>query len=267
MLSGELNEDTGVLTLDPTTYALGKWDGANGFLTESINEAVRVHFRAVDRNYVKNQSGSVINTYNYYANNEYFVLPTVRIQAVQLLDSATLAPIKDLTYIFNVVDKGLRYSAIENNTMTITNAEAKFQPIRVTYVADSSIKGINEYLNNSDTKVQGQNTMAKRMETMLINFSIRVRSEKTSTSIAVAVASYINSLRSNRSLTKAEIIQYLYNQSLITYVELDNVTMDAVYYQADGTVTYYTDINEVFGSDVSCYLSGAINITKVVAAQ
>ena len=105
------------------------------------------------------------------------------------------------------------------------------------------------------------------LETMLINFSIRVRSEKTSSSIAVAVASYINSLRSNRSLTKAEIIQYLYNQSLITYVELDNVTMDAIYYQADGTVSNFTDINEVFGSDIACYLSGAINITKVVAAQ
>jgi hypothetical protein len=165
------------------------------------------------------------------------------------------------------LDKGLRYSADENNSILIADAEAKFQPVRITYIADSAIKSINSYLNNGDTKVQGQNTMAKRMETMLINFSIRVRSEKTSSSIAVAVASYINSLRSNRSLTKAEIIQYLYNQSLITYVELDNVTMDAIYYQADGTVSNFTDINEVFGSDIACYLSGAINITKVVAAQ
>lgn len=267
ILSGEYNESTGVLTLDATDEVQGKWDGTNGFLPESINELVRVHFRAIDRNYAKNQSGSVVNTYNYYANNEFFTLPVVRVQAMQLLDPITLAPIKDLNYTFNVVDKGLRYSAIENNTVTISDAEAKFQPIRVTYIADSAIKGIDAYLNNSDTKVQGQNTMAKRMETMLINFSIRVRSEKTSSSIAVAVASYINSLRSNRSLTKAEIIQYLYNQSLITYVELDNVTMDAIYYQADGTITTYTDVNEVFGSDVSCYLSGAINITKVVAAQ
>jgi hypothetical protein len=267
MLSGELDESTGVLTLDPTTFVSGKWDGAAGFLPESVNENVRVHFRTIDRNYVKHQSGSVINTYNYYANNEYFILPTVRIQAVQLLDPNTLAPIKDLNYTFNVLDKGLRYSADENNSILIADAEAKFQPVRITYIADSAIKSINSYLNNGDTKVQGQNTMAKRMETMLINFSIRVRSEKTSSSIAVAVASYINSLRSNRSLTKAEIIQYLYNQSLITYVELDNVTMDAIYYQADGTVSNFTNVNEVFGSDIACYLSGAINITKVVAAQ
>lgn len=267
-LTGTFNSVTGELTVETaagTAQSSGSdiWVDGSGFNPDRFYDTVRVHLRTIDRNVVKSGAGSVIDTYNYYANREFFALPVVRVQAVELLDPETLAPVRQLPYTFVIGDKGLRYSTVETNSIEINDADADFQPIRISYIADSSIKDINAYLNNPDTRVLGQSVMAKRMETITVDISMRVRSERSSTSIAVAVSSYINALRSSRRLTKAEIIKYLFQENLISYVELDTVRMAATYLPIDDSPSVASDVNEIFGSDVACYLSGRINITKI----
>jgi hypothetical protein len=186
------------------------------------------------------------------------------VKTVELLDITTLATIRQLPYTFVVGDKGLRYGADEMNSITIDDAAAKFQPIKITYTADAGIRGINDYLNNPDTRVLGQNVMAKRMETIAVDLSMRVLSEKVVGSIAVAASSYINSLRSTSRLTLVEIIKYLFDQQLISYVDLATARMDVTYYGADGVVAVAPNVSEYFGSDTACYLSGNINFTKIV---
>ena len=274
-ITGRYDIESGVITVDTadTTTGYGTdptesdvWVSNSGFDTSRIFDLVRVHIRVIDRNSVKSAAGSVINTYNYYANRQFFSIPIVRIQAVELLDIETLAPLRSLAYTFNIRDKGLRYSADEVNAIDISSAEfetALFQPVRISYVADSSIRDINTYLNNPDTRVLGQSTMAKRMETITVDMSLTVRSEKSSSSISVAVASYINSLRSTRRLTKVEVVKFLFDQALISYVELDTIVMNITYLPSDGPPIVVPNVSEYFGSDISCYLSGVITILKI----
>lgn len=267
-LTGTYDPATRELTVEvaagtATSDMADGWTDGAGFNAAYLSALVRVHVRVVDRNVLTSADGSVLNTYNYYANREFFILPVARIQAVELLDSETLAPIENLEYTLDVLDKGLRYSAVETNDISIPDPDALFQPIRITYIADASIASINTYLNDPDTRVLGQNVMAKRMETLTVNISMRVRSERTSSSIAVAIASYINSLRSSRTLTKTEIIKYLFDESLISYVELDTMTMGTIYLPCDGAPQTNNDVSEIFGSDVACYLAGQINVTKI----
>jgi hypothetical protein len=266
-LTGSYDPASGVVTVDTAATEAESssvvWSSGVGFIDGALFDLVRVTLRTIDRNQLTSADGSVVNTYNYYSKSKFFTLPVVRVQSVQLLDRETLAPVRDLPYNFIVSDPGLRYSAKETNVVEVLDADAVHEPIRINYVADSSIKDIDAYLNNPDTRVLGQNVLAKRMETISVDINVSVRSEQPSSSIAVAVSSYINSLRSTRRLTKVEIVKYLLDQNMISYVDLESMVMNIRYHEADGTTTLASDVSEYFGSDVACYLAGNITILKL----
>lgn len=227
---------------------------------------VRVILRHIDREMVRNIPGSAINTYNYYG-SEFFTLPLIRIESVQQLNPETLEAIADAPYTFEVGEEGLRYSADERNSIIINNPDAVFQPIRVTYLADSSIEAINNYLNNPDTRVINSNQMAKRMETIAVSVSIQVRSTKSTTELTRMISNYIASLKSTDRLGKDGIIRFLYQENAVTYVDTGNLILSASYYRFDGTVQQFVNASSVFGSDSAAYLPTVITVLKQSATN
>jgi hypothetical protein len=252
------------LTMDADTYTLtaGEAFDATDGMELDVGDKVRISLRAADRAAASQLGGSAVNTFNYYADT-YFQLPIVKITDVQLLDSSSLQPIRSVAFSLRVDDAGLRYSNRETNTLVVNDDDAILQPLRVTYVTDSIVASVNNYLNTDDTRVLNCNQLAKRMETFSVSVSVRVRSTLAQAEIASIVASYINSRRSTVKLTKADIIKDLFDRPEISYIDLASFTLSGVYYTANGTTLTYTNVDELYGSDTSCYLADNISITKL----
>lgn len=267
LMIGGFDVESKVLSPDFSTRGItpNSIAGLSGFTTHYRSKRCRVMVRLVDRAALHVANGTAVDTFNYYL-RDFFALPVIRVQSVQLLDAQSLQPERDLKYALTVNDAGLRYSDIENNSLTIDSTElsdAAGKPIRVNYTADLSIGPVNAYLKEPDTRVMNANQLAKRMETISVDLSISVRSESTEAELAQQVALFINTARSSEPLSKDRLIKYLYQQNLISYIDVSAIVMSGEYWQQDGTLTDYTDVNELFGSETSCYLSGTILVTKL----
>lgn len=236
-----------------------------GFQDSTMHRRVRVMVRPIDKVDTLAAQGSAVNTFNYYADGEYFVLPIVRIQSVVRLDPETLQPTTQVPYTLDVDDEGLRYSHLEENTLRITEAgnDIIFQPLRVTYLADPSIENIDNYLKDPDTRVINANPLAKRMETISASVEIEVRSEKSVAELQNLIASYVNNLDSTQRLSKDGIIKFLYQEDAVSFIDTDSLVLNATYFKFTGELVEFDDVSEVFGSDTAAYLSNAITVTKI----
>lgn len=247
-------------SLQPSTGA-GVWTAGTGF-TATLTSA-RVSLRAADRVMSRNVKAIGVETYNYYLGN-YLTLPLVRILAVELLDQNTLQPVRTLDYTFVVPSgkAGLRYSSNEQNRIIITDPDAYQKPVRLTYVADSSIEGINNFLTSDDVRVLDANQLVKRMETIAVDLTVTVRSTLTSQELVTAIAGYINALPSTTKVSKDGVIQYLYANGSVTGVDTSSFVLAGTYYPAEnGVPVVYTNVSEVFGAPTACYLAGNISVT------
>lgn len=270
-VTGSYNPSTKLLTLD---LASGQFTpespipDTNGFASALASAPCRVMPRLVDRAAAHGLSGSVIETFNYYL-RDFFTLPLIRIQSVQLLNAQTLQSIRTLDYTLQVNDVGLRYSDIENNTLVISASDltdAASQPLRISYLADLSIGAIDAYLQQPDTVVVNANQLAKRMETISIDLSVQVRTQLDVTDLAQKIAAFINTSVSTIPLSKDKLIQYLYKNNFISYIDVGTIVMSGDYYQADGTITHFdTSVNQIFGSETACYLSRVINVSQLAS--
>jgi len=268
LLTGIYNPSTKVLTVRDAVGTVEpslSFTSPGGFAQALFDKHCRVMMRVTDRAAEHYLSGSALNTFNYYL-RDYFTLPIVRIQNVQQLNPQTLQPVKELAYRLVVNDPGLRYSVDENNSIEILDPDkndALLQPIRVNYLADLSIGAVNQYLNADDTRVLNANQVAKRMETVSVDVSMKVRSELSEAALIEKVAYFINTSASTEPLTKDKLIKYLYQQNAISYIEVASLQMSGDYYQCDGTITPYADGTEIFGADTACYLARDIGVTRL----
>jgi hypothetical protein len=228
----------------------------------TVGSKVRIALRAQDRAAASQLVGSAVNTFNYYAAG-FFSLPIVKIVDVQLLDPNSLQPLRSVEYGLRVDNQGLRYSAQETNTLVVSDEEAHLQPIRVTYIADSLIAPVNNYLNQDDTRVLDDNQLAKRMETFSVSVTMNVRSTLAQTELASIVASFINSHRSTQKLTKADIIKDLFDRPEVSYIDLASFVLTGTYYKASGAVEVHNNVEELFGAQTACYLADTISISKL----
>jgi hypothetical protein len=239
----------------PTVMALN-----SNVLGSFINSPIRIMPRLTDRSMARTITGSVVKTYNYY-NSDFFNLPVVKIQSVQLLDPQTLTPAKDLPYALNVNNPSLRYSVHETNSIKITDLTAIHHPIRVSYLSDLAIAQVDKYLTNDDIRVLNCNQMAKRMETISVIISCKVRTDSTAALITERISTFVNTTKSTDTLSKDRLIQYLYKNNYISYIDVPSLRFDGVYYQLDGTVTPYTNVGSFFGSETACYLAQQIIVS------
>lgn len=245
-------------------------DGAaspRGFQPDAYRRRVRVSFQATDRIAASAVSGSAVATFNYYSNG-FFTLPVVKIQEVALLDTESLQPLRKLPFTLQVDNAGLRYGAQETNTLIITEpgTDVLFKPIRVTYVTDPSIATIDAYLKNDETRVLGNFSMAKRMETISVDVAVEVRSEKSEAELRNAVATYINTLSSSQRLSKDGVIKHLYERQLVTFVNTDSLVLNGTYYQMTGEDIDYDNVSDIFGADTAAYLANVVSVTKLTDA-
>lgn len=270
ILTGTYNPGTKIVTFNPAAIALTNPPGAlftpgTGFTAPLFNEPVRIMPRLVDRAALHSLDGSAATTYNYYA-EDFFTLPLVRIQNVQLLNPQTLQPVRDIAYRLNVRDPGLRYSHRETNEIEILApdlVDAVLQPVRVSYISDLSVEAIDKYLNADDTRVLNANQVAKRMETISVDISIRVRSEETEAIVGEKVSAFINTNKSTEPLSKDKLIRFLYQENVVSYIEVATIILSATYYQLDGTNIVYSDADTIFGSDTACYLARSVTVAKL----
>jgi hypothetical protein len=270
ILHGNYNLTTRVLTLNMNVNAmrdtdLGSVTPGVGFDGGLIGGKCRLMVKVTDRITAHSLSGSILNTFNYYL-QDFFTLPILRISSVQQLNPASLQPIKDLSYKLVVNDAGLRYSSNENNNIQILDPDvsvALLQPLRVNYLSDLSIDAINNYLNADDTRVVNANQMAKRMETISVDISVSVRSELSEAALMQWIAVYVNSAVSTVPLSKDKIIQYLYSNNVVEYIDVGTFVMNGEYNQLDGTVSTFSNVNEIFGADTATYLARTITVTRL----
>jgi len=262
------NVATKIATLDLTAARVGQpavaglFDPLTGFNAALFGQWVRVAPRRLSRVMAQKVDGNVLQSFNYYV-GAFFTLPVVRILAVQQLDPANLQPVKDLPYTLIVNDKGRRYSADEDLDIEVTDASAILQPVRVTYLADGAIETVNSFLNDADTRVVNANYLAKRMETIAVDLSLRVRSTRAVGELTTLLAGYINTLPAATRLSKDGIIKYLYEQQAVTFVDTDTMRLDGTYYQLDGVNIVNSDVSDIFGSATACYLSSGLAVTKM----
>lgn len=247
-----------VVSATSTTVTLLATD-PGGLAAALTGQTLRVGFKLADRAQATAITGSLLNTFDYYAGG-YMTLPLVRVQKVEQLDSATGQVVRSLPFTLLVNDAGLRYSPNEDNTLFINDAEAVYQPLRITYSADSSIQAVDDFLNDFNTRVENANHMAKRMETILIDLTITVRSTQTASSLSTQIARFINTRPSTQAVSKDAVIQYLYQNELVTGVDTSTFVLNGTYYQLDGTETDYADAATIFGADTACYVAGAITV-------
>jgi hypothetical protein len=229
------------------------------YLTSSVGQPCSVLFRYTDRASAHTLPGQVVNTFNYY-NNDFFSLPLISVSNVQLLNPDNMQIIKDLPFTLQVNDTGLRYSSNENNSILINDSSAILQPVLITYMADLSIDAINQFLNAPDNRVINANQLAKRMETILVDLSCNVRSTNTVNVLQQAISLFINTAPSYAPLSIDKIIQYLYAQNLITYLDVSTVQMNGTYLVCDGTTKTFSNVTELFGASTACYVSRNINV-------
>jgi hypothetical protein len=267
-LAGTYDADTKVLTVFSATGTVSPntaFTSPDGFDEDLIGERCRLMPRLADRAAEHNLAGTAVQTFNYYL-RDYFTLPIVRIQSVDQLNPQTLESVKALKYKLVVNDSGLRYSAIENNSIEILApdvADALLQPIKVRYLSDLSIEAINDYVNSDDTRVLNANQLVKRMETISVDLSIKVRSEETEASVGSKVATFINTLQSVDLLSKDKLIKYLYQNNVISYIEVASIKLSGTYYPQDGDNQEFTNTDTLFGSDTACYLARTITVSKL----
>jgi hypothetical protein len=203
----------------------------------------------------------VLETFNYYQ-GAYIDLPVARIAGVDLVDPTTLATVATLDYTLEVRDRGLRYSANEDNVLRITDASVAGKPIRLRYVTDPVIGQVQSYLQQDDIAVLNANNLAKRMETIVVSVGLTVTSDFTEAEISTQLASYINTLASTTALGVDLIIKFLYDNQLVYAVDARSIRLSATYFSADGSVTRYDNVSSVFGSDTACYVVDTIAVVK-----
>ncbi len=219
----------------------------------------RVSFRLDDRAQASAVTGSLLATYDYYAGG-YMTLPLVRVQKVEVLDAANGQAVATVPFVLEVNDPGTRYSHVEDVSLYIADPTAVYQPLRVTYTADPSIEAVDNFLNDFNTRVENANQMAKRMETLLINVSLTVRSTSSAAALSSQLAQYINTRPSTQTMSKDGMIQFLYQNNLVTGVRTDLFVLTGTYYQLDGTEVVFADTAEIFGADTACYVAGTVNV-------
>lgn len=252
-----------VLTLNTAPNTTADWTSGVGFATAQVGQYVRVFFRQRDQSRARDTSGSVLKTYNYYRTNEYMVLPVVKILSADQLDPDTLQVVQSLTVNHQWADDGLRYSAHEQTYVQLTGSTDAFAPIRIVYLTDPSVKAVDDYLVDPDTRILAASLMAKRMEVVSVNVSASVRTETTATAVANAISTYINTLRSTEPLTKVGIMKYLFDQGVVSYLDLDAFTMDVTYFpceHASGPLVS-PNVSEFFGAPTASYLAGNVSVT------
>ncbi|MFA6132540.1 MAG: hypothetical protein WC869_00835 [Phycisphaerae bacterium] len=244
-------------------FVTGVYEHLTGFQAGWINLPIRFMLRVLDRVMVRNVRANGIETYNYY-NGQKFVLPVVRILAVEEVDPATQQPVGPANYDFVVTDPGLRYSSRELNQMILTDQNMHLKPIRVTYLADATIEAMDNFVNNDDVRVLNCNQVVKRMETIAIDLQIRVKSTRSQSDLVQLIAAYLNTLPSTTRVSKDGIIQFLYAQGVVTSIDMASLRIDGYYYPAEnGVPVVYTNVNEVFGSATAAYLAGNISVTLI----
>lgn len=224
--------------------------------------AVYVYITRMDQTMTSAAMGTAVYTYNYYANS-YMSLPVARMLSVEMLDTESLTPLKSVAFNITPVVSGYRYSAAEVNDLVILDSTAVNHPLRLTYITDPTIGQISAYLESPDTHVQGMSTIAKRMETIVVNISVTVRSEKTATELQDILSQYIQAVASTAPVSKDSIIKYLYEQQAVSMVDVASFTLTATYLQDDGATITYTDSASIFGADTAAYLAGTIVVLKV----
>jgi hypothetical protein len=241
----------------------GVFAPTTGFNANWFSAGVRLMLRVTDRVSVRNVRANGIETYNYYQGQK-FALPVIRVLAVEGIDGATQQSTGPLDYQFVVTDAGMRYSAREMNKLVITTPDMHLKPIRVTYLCDGTIEAIDNFVNNSDVRVLNCNQVVKRMETIAVDLQMAVKSTKTTAELNQLLASYINTLPSTSRISKDGIIQFLYAQGAVVYIDVASMRLDGYYYPAEnGVPVEYLDVTDVFGAATAAYLAGNISVTKV----
>lgn len=227
-----------------------------------LNIPLRASLRLFDRVMAINVDGHAANTFNYYSGG-FMSLPLVRVVDVQLMSSDGQQALRSLPWALDINDPALRYSAAENIDLIVDDETAILQPVRVTYLCDPSIEAVNAFLNDPETRVANANQMAKRMETVSVNLTFSARTELSTDDVSLAVARWINTRPSTQRISKDALVQMLYDQKLVTSVDVTTIRLDAEYLAVDGT-TVLTDVAEVFGADTACYVAGTILVNKVL---
>lgn len=238
---------------------------SSGFDVPYRNQPCRVMPRLADRSTAHALSGSAIESFNYYL-RDFFTLPLVRIVDVQLLNAQTLQSVRSLGYSLAVNDIGLRYSDSENNSLVIAQADmadAVGQPIKVIYLSDASIAQVNAYLQEPDTRIVNGNQLAKRMETVAIDITVSVRSQLNETDLGQKIATFVNTLDSTIPLSKDKLIQYLYQNNYVSYIDVGSIVLASDYYQANGTVSHAEDVDQTFGAETACYLARTVTVNQL----
>jgi hypothetical protein len=255
-----------VVVIDKTTAHYSAIQSTDAFNSSGFTlphgTPVRLTLRNNDRVDAASLTGMAQNTFNYYS-NDFMELPVVKIIAVEALDSSTLEPVKAVDFSLGVDDTGLRYSANERNTLVINDATVVYKPLRLTYVSDPTIGQVNAFINDEDTRILNSNQLAKRMETIAVSIQVGVRTSLASNEVGSLLANFVNTRRSTLQLSKADIIKALYDNREISYIDIQTLRLDGVFYDFYGNTTNYRDVSEVFGSDTSCYLAENIFVTKI----
>lgn len=226
--------------------------------------AVLVYIVRMDRTATTSVPGTALFTYNYYANT-FMDLPVVRLLSVELLDPTTLAPVRALPFEVTPVRPGYRYSAQEVNDLVILDSSAIGFPMLLTYSTDPTISQIDSYLVNEDTKNQCTSILAKRMESIVVSIAVTVRSDRTTADLQDLLSQYIIGITSRQPVSKDGIIKYLYDQQVVSSVDIRSFVLSGVYYREDGVTVAYGDSASIYGAETATYLAGAITVNKVNA--
>lgn len=246
-------------------YVTGVFQYTSGFQAGWHGRQVRFMLRILDRMMVRNVRANGVETYNYY-NGPKFILPVVRILAVELVDAATQQPVGPVNYDLVVTDAGLRYSAREVNQLVLTDPGLHLKPIRVTYLCDATIEAMDNFVNNDDVRVLNCNQVVKRMETIAVDLQVQVKSTRSQSELIQLLASYINTLPSTARISKDGIVQFLYSQRAVTYINMSFMRLDGFYYPSEnGVPVEYLNVDEVFGAATAAYIAGLISVTLVTA--
>jgi hypothetical protein len=142
----------------------------------------------------------------------------------------------------------------------VSNAEALLQPILVSYLCDLSISAINDYMNTDDNRVLNSNNIAKRCEAVQVDVTVSVRTTQSELAIVQLISLFINSY-SNITFSKDQLVQYLYSQNAVTYVNMDSLVLSGEYDACTGQITEYSNVSEIFGASTAAYIARNINVT------
>jgi hypothetical protein len=237
----------------------GVSDGTQLLLTPGT--VVRLAFQSSDRVLVRDVTGQVVDTFNYYG-GDFFQLPIVRIQKVELLNPETLQPTREASWALRVRTAGLRYSHLEENQLEILDTDADYLPFRVTYLTDPTIESVHAYITDDQRRLLAADVVAKRMETFSVDLTLTVASGNSVQTLSAMLASYINTLASTVRLTIDGIVKSLYEQQAETSIDMDSVILGGTYYKQDGTEEIFTNATELFGGSTAAYLARTVSVTK-----